>query len=239
VAEVRGESAPSHSQGEASSVNTSLLFAELPLAISTAIKAAGRTKVFPRGELLFLKGDCAYQVLLLTSGVVKNTQLGSSGTEVIVRLSSPGDVLGATGALSRGMYESTAQAFRSCRALTWEARVFRNFADQYPVLRSNLVSMLGRDLRELEERFHEIATEKVAFRVARQLIRLEGKIGHLVGNAIQIDISREELAQMTGTTLFTVSRFLSTWEVKGAVTPSRQTVVIRDHNLLLSVSGQG
>jgi CRP-like cAMP-binding protein len=195
--------------------------------------------MFPRGELLFLKGDCAYQVLLLISGIVKNTQLGSSGMEVIVRLSSPGDVLGATGAMSRGVYESTAQAFRSCRALTWEARTFRGFADQYPIVQSNLVSILGRDLRELEERFHEVATEKVGSRVARQLIRLEGKIGHVVGNEVQIDISREELAQMTGTTLFTVSRFLSTWEMKGAVTPSRQTVVIRDRDLLLSVSGEG
>ena len=89
---------------------------------------------------------------------------------------------------------------------------------------------------ELEERFREVATERVAPRVARQAVRLLEKIGRCVNGKIEITLSREELAQMTGTTLFTVSRLLSAWEAQGMVNPRREVVTICDLSSLRAVS---
>jgi len=89
-------------------------------------------------------------------------------------------------------------------------------------------------LRELEERFRELATERVAPRVARQLIRLQDQAGPQKGHA-EIGLSREGLAQMTGTTLYTVSRLLSTWEAHGLVNSRREFVMIRDVRSLRKV----
>jgi hypothetical protein len=69
----------------------------------TRIAAAARVKEFTRGEVLYLEGDSVEQVLLLTSGFVKISKLGLSGTEVILRLGVPGDVLGALGLFFGGI----------------------------------------------------------------------------------------------------------------------------------------
>jgi len=202
------------------------------------IRATGRMRVFTRGELLHLKDDPVTQVSLVTSGYVKVTQLGFTGSEVILHLVAPGDVLGASCLLSTGRHHTTAQAFRVCHALTWDARSFKALTESFPVLHQNMVRVLGHELLDLAERFREIATEKVALRVARQLIRLHSKIGRQVNGFVEVRLSREELAQMTGTTLFTVSRLLSTWEASGIVKPTREAVTICDIKTLASVSGE-
>jgi CRP-like cAMP-binding protein len=204
----------------------------------TRIAATARAKEFARGEVLFLEGDTIQQVLLLTSGFVKLNKLGLSGTEVILRLGVPGDVLGALGLFSGSSHCTTAQAFRQCRALVWDAAAFRALVERFPVLHQNMARILGGHLLELEERFREVATERVGPRVARQVLRLMEQIGQPVDGAVEIGLSREELAQMTGTTLFTVSRLLSAWESRGMVRPRREAVTIYDVQSLRAV-GRG
>lgn len=200
------------------------------------IYAAARSKTFSRGDMLYREGDSVQQVLLLTSGVVKVTQLGTKGAEVILRLAVPGDVIGALGLLSTGKHGTTAQAARVGRALIWDAPTFRSLMERFPVLRHNLVRVLSQDLLELEERFREVATERVGPRLARQLVRLRQAIGREVNGAIEINLSREDLAGMTGTTLFTVSRLLSAWALRGMVKPGREAVTICDVQSLREIS---
>jgi CRP-like cAMP-binding protein len=203
------------------------------------ISAAARLKEFTRAEMLYFAGDSVQQVLLVTSGFVKITQLGFTGAEVILRLGAPGDVIGAADLFSIGKHGTTAQAFRPCRALVWDAVTFKTLVDRFPVLHQNMVRILGEHLLELEERFREVATERVGPRVARQLLRLQERIGREVNGAIELCISREELAQMTGTTLFTVSRLLSAWEARGMVAARREVVMICDVRSLRAVSEEG
>ena len=212
------------------------LFSGILPADYTRIAAAAGIKEFERGEMLFIEGDSVQQVLLLTSGFAKINKLGLSGTEVILRFSAPGDVLGAIGLFSTGKHCTTAQSFRLCRALVWEPPVFKALAERFPVLHQNMCRIVGGELLELEERFREVATERVAPRVARQLVRLQDKIGRKVEDGIEISLSREELAQMTGTTLFTVSRLLSAWEERGMVKPRREGVTICDVPALNAIS---
>ena len=80
-----------------------------------------------------------------------------------------------------------------------------------PRIRQNLSQVLMSRLHELEERFREVATEKVPRRLALALMRLSKHIGKKVHEGVEVSLSREELAQMTGTTLFTISRILSQW----------------------------
>jgi CRP-like cAMP-binding protein len=212
------------------------LFAGILPGDYARIAAAARVKTFARGEMLYLEGEPVQQVILLTSGFAKLTRNGLSGMEVILRIGVPGDVLGATGLFSNGRHGSTAQAFRGCRALVWEASAFKSLMERFPVLHQNMAQILGGDLLELEERFREVATEKVGSRLARQLLRLVKRIGWPVNGGVEIDISREDLAQMTGTTLFTVSRLLSAWAVLGAVTLRREAVTICNAEALLAIS---
>ena len=137
------------------------LFSGMSSADFTRISAAARVKEFERGEMLYIDGDSVRQVLLLASGFAKINKLGMSGTEVILRFSVPGDVLGAVGLFSTGRHCTTAQAFRLCRALVWDAPAFKALVERFPVLHQNMARILGGDLLELEERFREVATERV------------------------------------------------------------------------------
>jgi CRP-like cAMP-binding protein len=212
------------------------LFSGILPADYSRIAAAARVKEFERGEMLFSEGDSVQQVFLLTAGFAKINKLGLSGSEVILRFGAPGDVLGAMGLFSTGKHCTTAQSFRTCRALVWEPSVFKALAERFPVLHQNMARIVGGELLELEERFREVATERVAPRVARQLVRLLDKIGRRVEDGVEISLSREELAQMTGTTLFTVSRLLSAWEERGMVKPRREGVTICDIPALNAIS---
>ena len=192
------------------------------------ISAGAWLKQFSRGEMLYLEEDTVEQVLLLVTGSVKITQQGPKGGEVILRLSAPGDVLDAVGLFSTGRHCTTAQAISGCRMLVWDAGIFKDLLECLPVLHRNMTRSICGHFQQLTERFREMATERVALRVARQLIRLQEQVGSPREAEVEIRLSREGLAQMTGTTLFTISRLLSAWEAHGLVTCRRESVLISD-----------
>jgi CRP-like cAMP-binding protein len=114
----------------------------------------------------------------------------------------------------------------------WEYSRLQALLNQYPQIRKNINQILASRLGELEERFREVATEKAAKRLALVLLRLMKRVGKPATDGIQVSLSREELAQMTGTTLFTISRILSKWAVQGFVLPRREAVVVKDRKML-------
>ena len=122
-----------------------------------------------------------------------------------------------------------------CRSLVWEQSKHEALLAQYPQMRRNINQILTKRLDELQERFREVATEKVALRLALALLRLVKQVGKPVQGGVQVSFSREELAQMTGTTLFTVSRQLSRWAEMGLIEPRREAVVVRDAERLLQL----
>ena len=206
-----------------------------PADCRTIISAAHEKEFHPR-QSFFLEGQPVRQTLLLISGCAKITQLGQNGTEVILRLHGPSDIVGGCKSCSPATHHSTARALQLSTALVWEAAVFEAFTLRFPILRCNIGRILGRRLLEMEERFREISTEKVAPRLGRTIIRLLTQVGQRVNGSVEINLSREELAQLTGTTLFTVSRLLSAWERQGIVSTRRRAVMISNHQALLELS---
>jgi CRP-like cAMP-binding protein len=201
-----------------------------------AILAAAHEKEFLRRHSLFTEGAPCQQVLLLLSGCVKTTQLGSTGCEVILRLSGPGELVGAFESYLGTNNLVTARTTQPTTALVWDAATFEKVSDRHPTLRRNTARLLGLRLQELEERFREISTQKVAPRLSHQLIRLSNQLRQQTNGVLEISLSREELAQLTGTTLFTVSRLLSQWGRLGIVSTGREAVVVRNLQALADLS---
>ncbi|MBV9436997.1 MAG: Crp/Fnr family transcriptional regulator [Acidobacteria bacterium] len=213
----------------------SALFAGLSTTQCSQIATSGRARIFSRRDFVFIQGQPVRQAFLVKSGCIKISLLGRDGREVILRLSGPGDVVGVVGMSARGSHTWSAQVVEDCSGFLWEASHFDLFFEQFPLIRRNLAAILSDRLSELEERFREIATERVGQRVAHELGRLFKKIGKPLDDGCEINLSREELAQMTGTTLFTVSRLLSAWEQQGFVCPKREAVLVRDVQRLLEL----
>jgi CRP-like cAMP-binding protein len=212
------------------------LFSDLSNADCVTIISAARQKFFLKKRIIFFEGDPIGQVVLLLSGSAKITQIGPTGSEVILRLSRLGDVLGRFGAAVEDRQCCTAETLEDCRALVWESAIFKILADHFPMVRRNVLRILDERLRDMEERFREVSTENVASRLSSQLVRLANQIGKHEAEGVQVNLSQLELARLTGTTLFTVSRLLSQWEKEGTLTTRREVVSIRSIPALAAIS---
>jgi CRP-like cAMP-binding protein len=192
------------------------------------IASCARPKAFGRDESLFMQGQPARCLLLIRTGSVKVTQISSGGNEVILWMYGRGSVLGALSEPAGGRHPSSARAMEPATALVWDCATLENLMEVCPRIRQNLSQVLMTRLHELEERFREVATEKVPRRLALALLRLSKHVGKKVTEGVEVSLSREELAQMTGTTLFTISRILSQWAREEFVESRRESVLLRD-----------
>jgi CRP-like cAMP-binding protein len=106
---------------------------------------------------------------------------------------------------------------------------------KFPALAVNTLQTVGSRLQESHARVVEMSTQQVEQRVAHALLRLARQSGRKVEGGVEIDfpISRQDIAQMTGTTLHTVSRTLSGWEQRGLIESGRQRIVLREPHKLL------
>jgi CRP/FNR family transcriptional regulator, nitrogen oxide reductase regulator len=221
------------------SVQRFALFSGIPLADCIKIVSTAQEKHFSRRQTIFFEGDPIRHIVFLLSGCVKVTQFGPNGQEVILRLNGPGEMVGMIGLHAKGNHSSTARTVQMATALVWEAAHFEAVSERYPLLRRNTARVLEQRLHELEERFREVSTEKVSPRLSSQLLRLLPQVGKRVNDEVEIGLSREELAQLTGTTLFTVSRLLSQWELRGIVSNGREMVLVRNVQALMDLSHSG
>ena len=212
------------------------LFSGVSPADCEKIVSSAREKHFCRRQTIFADGDPVRQYLLLLSGAVKQTQLGANGSEVILRVSYPGEIVDALGLCADGARSSTAQTVEPSVALVWDTISFEIAFERYRVFRRNLFRVIGARLREMDERFRELSTKEVAPRLGSQLVRLSNQALKRSKGLVEISLSRAELAQLTGTTLFTVSRLLCQWEVSGLVSTRRECVLVRDLAALVELS---
>ena len=213
----------------------SSLFSGASSAASKEVVSAAHEKKFESGQAIFCQGDPVRQVLLLISGCVKLLQVGANGSEIILRLSGPGELIGVAESHIRNR-NSTARAQQPCTALAWDISTFETIFERHTFLRRNMLNMLLQYLEDMHERFREISTERVAARLSSQILRMMHQVGRQVDGGIEISISREELAQLVGTTLFTVSRLLSDWDRQGIVVARREAVSVRNLRALAGLS---
>jgi len=211
------------------------LFSEVPLDECAKIVALAHEARFPQGRAIFFAGDSLRQTALLTSGCAKLSQSDREGEEVILRLVGPGEML-CVECFPKYNHCSTAWAVQPSTALVWDVGQFQAFAERYPSLARNVSCILMKTLVQLEERFREISTERVSPRLSSQLLRLIDQLGKKSDSQIQIAVSQRDLAQLIGTTLFTVNRLLNQWEAQGIVRPRRESLLVLNVKALKELS---
>ena len=192
---------------------------------------------FAEDEFLFLEGDSATIYYLILSGRVKILQTSIEGDQVILHLLGPGDIVGALPTLGAGNYPGCAQAIEPVEAGCIHSDGFEDLLCQYPQICLNLLRFATAKLQETHKRLREMSTERVERRIARTLSRLASQVGKSVSKGILVDapLSRQDLAEMTGTTLYTVSRTLKAWEREGIVSTGRKPVLILKPHALAAI----
>ena len=212
------------------------LFQGLSLPELTTVLQAARQRVVPQDAFFFHQGDQATALYMLIRGRVRLTQVTPAGQQVILRIVSSGEMYGGIAALGETTYPAAAQTLEASAALVWDSDNMTRLMEAHPRIALNALRLLAGRYQEMQDRYRELATERVERRVARALLRLVRQIGRKVENGVLIDfpLSREDLAELTGTTLYTVSRILSGWEKQGLIETGRQRILIRiPHQLVV------
>jgi CRP-like cAMP-binding protein len=99
---------------------------------------------------------------------------------------------------------------------------------EYPQIRANVNNIMSQRLGELEQRFRELTTEGIESRLARMLLRLVSSIGKYHSQGVLLSVTREELAKISGMSMFTTSRIVSSWGDENLIIPLRKAIVVRD-----------
>lgn len=206
-------------------------------ALDDVLRAAHRRRI-RRGETVFRQGDPAQAFFVLVDGRLKVAQTTAEGQQVVVRFIGPREMFGCVAVAGGTSYPGTATAISDSFAIGWSQATTQNLMRRHPQIALNALGTVGSRLQEAHSRVRELSTERVEQRIAHALLRLAEQAGKRVAAGVEIEfpLSRQDVAEVTGTTLHTVSRTLRHWQQDGVVAVGRQRVTIRDPDALLRIA---
>ncbi len=184
-------------------------------------KFASERKFMP-AEFVFWEGDAPEWFHIVAEGRVKVLKYSSSGSEFIIAFFGPGEVFGEVAVFENKPYPASAQAVAETRVLGIRRQDFVSFLARHPEVALRIISLLGGRLREAQNRLRDLAGERVEQRLARVLLMLSAKLGHT------LPFTRQDIADMAGTTIETAIRFMSHLKERGIITSTRGKTIILD-----------
>ena len=217
---------------------SSLFQAISPAGFEQAL-ASGVLRSVEEDGFFFMQTDPSRQAFVLVAGRVKMIQLTPNGQQITLRIMTPGQTFGGIALLNpQTGYPATAQAVENSTALAWETSDLRKLAETEPSLALNAMQLMHGYITELQERQKALVSVRVEQRIARIILKLASESGKQVEEGVLIDmpLSRQDVAEMSGTTLFTVSRTLNEWERSGLLKIGRERVVVRDPHGLVRIA---
>jgi len=186
------------------------------------------------GATVFEEGADAERFFILLDGYVRVVRYTAGGDQVIVLHIPPGQLFGIARAIGRTTYPATAITASDSILLSWPPNLLDDFSERYPGFSTETYKTIGERISERNDWLITLATQRVEQRVAKALLQMSKQSGRAVAQGIEIafPISRQDLSEMTATTLHTVSRLLSSWEKAGIVRSRRKRIVVCDSEAL-------
>lgn len=187
-----------------------------------------------RGDVVARQGEPATDFFLVDSGFLKVVQGTAGGHELIVRFVGAGEPFGGVVALDGAAYPVTAMAVQLTRLLAWNVRTLRPLLERHPQVRANIMREMAAHMTDALTRVQELSTARVGQRIAHALLRLMRQCGRPGPDGVVLvhSLTRQELSELTGTTIYTVSRTLSQWTSDGVLGSEGRRVVIRQPGTL-------
>ncbi|MFI5397911.1 MAG: Crp/Fnr family transcriptional regulator [Candidatus Binatia bacterium] len=196
-------------------------FRTLPAVDRGRIAAATREQRADAGKTIFVERQPADTFWAVKEGLVHLVKHGAEGREIVLEVIPPGELFGAVVALENRPYPASAVAAEDSVVWRMPAALARELCLKYPTLRAAILDQMTSRLRGAHERMRSVALERVEQRLARMLLTLAEKIGQHKDRLTVLNVTRQELADMIGTTVESTIRITSKWQQAGIVSSSR------------------
>lgn len=213
-----------------------MLFAGVSETTRAELDAIERRQQLHAGELIFRQGDAATSLILVVRGLVKVWRVAEDGTPITLALLGPGEPIGTLYASREMPNTANVSAHIRTEILLWFLDPLRRIMDRDPVLFSNISSIVARFATRMIDRLEELATAPVEQRVARALIRSIG-LSLPTARIINLPLSRQDVADMSATTLPSVSRIMARWREDGLIGGHRGHIHLLDPARLRDIAG--
>jgi len=216
-------------------------FAGLDPAEIRDINTLFREHGYEPGETIYFTGDPARLLCVVAAGKVKLIRHTLSGQDVITDILAEGEFFGTLAALGDEHYPDTAQAQTACCVLAIAAADFQRLLERYPPIALRLLPIVAGRLLATQEQVRQLSAHSVESRIAAVLLLLADKLGEPRDGQtlIQMPLSRQDLAAMTGATTETVSRVLSSLKRHAQIDSGRQWIAIVDRPALEELAATG
>lgn len=208
----------------------SLIFSSLGEEELGGLSRVAVMKEFAANSYLFWEGDPSDQFYIVSSGRVKVIKSTSQGKDLIVAFFGTGEMFGEVAVFGDEPYPASAQALEPTTVLIIKRADFLAFLSGHPQMALRIINMLGGRLRDAQDRIRDLVGERVEQRLARILLMLSAKLGP------DLPFTRQEIADMAGTTVETSIRFMSRLKDGGIITSTRGKVHIVDERKLRLIS---
>ncbi|MBI3377046.1 MAG: Crp/Fnr family transcriptional regulator [Nitrospirae bacterium] len=192
---------------------------------------------FKKKEVIFSEGDSSDWLYVVIKGKVKITKLSQSGREIILEIISPMDFFGGVAVMRGFPYPANAVAMDDAELLKISRSNLMRILDRFPNLMYCMAMNIGDRIKGSHEALKNIAVEKVESRIASLLIKLADKAGSKTDGSITIDmkLTKQDIAEMVGTTVETSIRTMSKFKKLGIVSEKSGKIFIKDLTKLKSL----
>jgi CRP-like cAMP-binding protein len=189
------------------------VFAGLPAREVEALGAVAIQESYRPRDFVFMESDPARWFCLVKTGRVKIVRHSKAGKDVVLELVGPGEIFGGVAVLERRPYPAAAQATEPTVVLKVPAEAVNALTERHPTLIKELALMIGRRLRQAHDSVKSLSVDPVEARLAAALLRLAEREGtrSTQGLTLPFHLTRQSLADMTGTTVETTIRSVSRW----------------------------
>jgi CRP/FNR family transcriptional regulator, nitrogen oxide reductase regulator len=214
------------------------LYRRVPAEDRRRLAAATVVKRYAKGETIFAEGDAAEAFITIAQGRAKVFKMTPAGKDVILEIFGTGDPLGALAVYESRPYPASAVALEDTLCLLIRKEDFYSLLEAHPSLVRSLLSGMTRRLVELTNRLAELSGGRVEPRFARLFLKLADQMGQPgpEGVLIPLPLARQELADLTGTTIETCIRIMSRWGKDGIVRTGKDGFVVLDRGALEGIA---
>jgi CRP/FNR family transcriptional regulator len=202
------------------------------------VAAISQLHTYSRGQLVFAEGERSDYFVTIVSGRVKVFKSTPSGKEIILEIFGTGDPLGAVAAYEGKPYPASAMALEPTVCVQIARPAFFTLLEQNPSMVRGLLVALTHRLVELTRRISELTGARVEARFARMFLKLADQMGRpdARGIFIPMALSRQELADLTGTTIETCIRIMSRWNKEEVLLTERDGFIVGDRPTLEAIA---
>lgn len=195
---------------------------------------------FKVDQVICLSGEPAERFYVVAEGRVRLLQNSLSGRDILLDLLTSGEFFGAFSGQGGDYYPDTAQAHSPCCILVIGRETIQQVLKRHPAVALKVIDIMAARLQSANVRLHQLSALPVEGRIASLLLMLGDKFGEQRqdGLLLQVPLSREDLAGMTGTTTESASRVMSQFQKYGLIRSGRGWVALTDRAGIEAIAGQ-